>query len=224
MKGFLAYDDAREGRRPGVLVVHEWWGLNDYVRERTRQLAGMGYVAFAADIYGGGKVTTDPKQAAAWAGEIRSNPGEGRARAQAALDTLAAQPQADPQRLAAIGFCFGGTVALDLAYSGAPLKAAVVFHGSLPPIKPEEAPGLKAAILALIGVDDAAVKPEDRLKFEDSMRQAKANWELVLYGGTVHAFTNPQASKLGMPNIAYNEKAATRAWNEMKMLFDEVFK
>jgi dienelactone hydrolase len=223
-KGFLAYDDAVEGRRPGVLVVHEWWGLNDFVRDKCRLLAALGYVALAADIYGEGKVTTDPKQAGEWAGAIRRLPGLGRARARAALDELTKHAEVDPQRLAAIGFCFGGTVALDLAYGGAPLKAAVCFHGSLPQLKPDEAPGLKAAILALIGADDAAVKPEDRLKFEESMKNAKANWELVLYGGTVHAFMNPAADKLGMPNIAYNARSAARAWSEMKMLFDEVFK
>jgi len=223
-KGFLAYDDAKEARRPGVLVIHEWWGLNDFTREKCRQLAALGYVALAADIYGEGKVTTDPKQAGAWAGAIRKAPAEGRARARAALDTLAAQSQVDAQRLAAIGFCFGGTVALDLAYSGAPLKAVVCFHGSLPELKSEEAAGLKASILALIGADDSSITPESRRKFEESLRKAKADWELVLYGGTVHAFMNPAADKLGMANIAYNEKSAARAWSEMKRLFDETLK
>lgn len=224
LKGFLAYDDARSGRHPGVLVIHEWWGINDYIRDRARQLAELGYVAFAPDIYGEGKVTTDPQQAGQWAGQIRQSPTLGRERARAGLNVLAALPQVDPDRLAAIGFCFGGTVALDLAYGGAPLKAAVCFHGSLPELKAAEAPQLKAAILALIGADDTAVKPEDRLKFEESLRKAKADWELVLYGGTVHAYTNPASDRLGMPNIAYNARSATRAWAEMQRLFKEVFK
>lgn len=224
MEGFLAFDSEKAGKRPAVLVIPEWWGLNDYVKMRTTQLAEMGYVAFAADMYGGGKVTKDPKQAGEWAGEVRKNTALARSRSQAALDTLARQELVDTSRMAAIGFCFGGAVALELAYSGAPLKGVVAFHSNLPPLKPEDAARLKAAILVQLGSLDTFVSPDERKAFQTSMDSAKADWEMVVYGGAVHAFTNPGATALGLPGIAYNKKAATRSWREMQAFFSEIFK
>ncbi|HZE21798.1 MAG TPA: dienelactone hydrolase family protein, partial [Desulfobaccales bacterium] len=151
MQGFLAFDETLPGKRPGVLVVHEWWGLNDFAKQKAEELASMGYVALASDIYGDGRTTDDPEEAARLAGEMRGNPELLRARARAALQALAGAPQADPQRLGAIGFCFGGTTVLELAYSGAGLAGAVSFHGGLPRTQPEDLKRLKAAVLVLHG-------------------------------------------------------------------------
>jgi dienelactone hydrolase len=222
LQGYLVYDDAVKGKRPGVLVVHEWWGLNDYAKSRADDLARMGYVAFAADMFGKGIVTTDAKKAGELAGRFYGSPLM-RTRARAAYDVLAAQELVDGARTAAIGFCFGGTAALELAYGGAPLAAVVSFHGSLPAPKPEDYPNIKAAILACHGADDTFVKPEDIAAFEQAMRDAKADWLMASYGGAVHSFTNPNAGKAGIPGVAYNEKAALRSWSHMKAFFDEIF-
>jgi dienelactone hydrolase len=161
MRGFLAYDDSLKSKRPGVLVVHEWWGLNDFARERALKLAGLGYVALAADMYGGGATTRDREEAGKLAGALLKNPDLLRARAQAALKVLAADPRVDPNRLAAIGFCFGGTTVLELAYSGADLAGVVSFHGGLPRPQPGDLKGLKAKILVLHGADDPLVPAAD---------------------------------------------------------------
>ena len=192
-KGFLAYDDALKGKRPGVMVVPEWWGLNDFARKIVAQLAGLGYVALAADMYGNGTVTKDPKEAARLAGELRGHKPLLRARAQAALKALAANPRVDPQRLAAIGFCFGGTTVLELAYSGADLKGIVSFHGGLTSPQPEELKDIKAAVLVLHGADDPRVKVEDIAAFQEAMRKGNIDWQMVYFGDAVHAYMNPEA-------------------------------
>jgi len=171
MRGFLAYDDGLKGKRPGVLVVHEWWGLNDFARERALKLAGLGYVALAADMYGGGATTRDREEAGKLAGALLKNPDLLRARAQAALQVLAADPRVDPKRMAAIGFGFGGTTVLELAYSGADLAGVVSFHGGLPRPQPGDLKRLKAKILVLHGADDPHVAPADLAAFEQAMRQ-----------------------------------------------------
>ena len=157
MRGFLAYDDGLKGKRPGVLVVHEWWGLNDFARERAVKLAGLGYVALAADMYGGGATTRDREEAGKLAGALLKNPDLLRARAQAAFKVLATDPRVDPKRLAAIGFCFGGTTVLELAYSGADLAGVVSFHGGLPRPQPDDLKRIKGAVLVLHGADDPHV-------------------------------------------------------------------
>jgi dienelactone hydrolase len=222
-KGYLAYDDAFTGKRPGVLVVHEWWGLNDFARKRAEELAGLGYVALAADMYGRGRTTADREEAAKLAGALRDQPSLMRARAQAALATLAAQPQVDPRRLAAIGFCFGGTAVLELAYSAADLRGVVSFHGGLPLPQPGEGKNIKARVLILHGADDPFVKPAEIAAFEEAMRQAGADWQMVLYGGAVHSFTNPEASKAGVPGVAYEPRAAARSFRHMQLFFQEIF-
>lgn len=221
-KGYLAYDDAIRGRRPGVLVVHEYWGLNDFARKKAEQLAGLGYVAFAADIYGQGLVTTDPKEASHLAGEMGGNLPLLRARAQAALKALAETPGADPQRLAAIGFCFGGTTVLELAYSGADLKGVVSFHGGLTAPQPEELKSIKAAILVLHGADDPHVKPEAITAFQEAMRQGGIDWQMVYFGGAVHAYMNPAANNRAA-GVAYDARAARRSWQYMQDFFKEIF-
>ncbi len=221
-KGYLAYDDSLKGKRPGVLVVHEYWGLNDFARQKAEKLAGLGYVALAADIYGQGLVTTDPKEAGRLAGEFRGNKPLLRARAQAALKVLADNPMTDAKRLGAIGFCFGGTTVLELAFSGADLKGVVSFHGGLTSPKPEELKGIKAAILVLHGADDPHVKPEDITAFQEAMRQGNIDWQMVYFGGAVHAYMNPAANNKAA-GVAYDAKAARRSWQYMQDFFKELF-
>ncbi len=223
LQGYLAYDDAVRGKRPGVLVVHEWWGLNDYARKRTEQLAGLGYVAFAADMYGGGATTGNPEEAGRWAGGLKSNPPLMRGRAQAALQVLAANPLVDPRRLAAIGYCFGGTTVLELAYSGADLAGVVSFHGGLPRPGPEDLTHLKAAILVLHGADDPHVPAADVAAFQEAMRQAHADWQMVFFGGAVHAFTNPAAGSNQAGGVAYDARADRRSFRCMQEFFREIF-
>jgi dienelactone hydrolase len=222
-KGFLTYDDALKGKRPGVLVVPEWWGLNDFARQKAEKLAGLGYVALAADIYGNGAVTKDPKEAGKLAGELRGNKPLLRARALAALKTLTAIPQVDAQRLAAIGFCFGGTTVLELAYAGADLKGVVSFHGGLTAPQPEELKGIKAAVLVLHGADDPHVKAEDIAAFQQAMRQGGVDWQMVYFGDAVHAYMNPAAGSDKTKGVAYNARAARRSWQYMQDFFKEIF-
>jgi dienelactone hydrolase len=228
LRGYLAYDDAAAGKRAGVLVFPEWWGLNDYPKERARLLAGMGYVALAADMYGNGLAATDPTEAGKLAGQFRANWENGgrtlmRERAQAALAALAKDPRVDPERLGAIGFCFGGTCVLELAYSAPELTAAVTFHGSLTAPEPADLPRIKAHFLILHGADDPTVKPEAIIALQEGLRQAKADWEMIYYGGAVHGFSNPAND--ASPNhaiVAYNAEAARRSWETMREFFTEV--
>jgi dienelactone hydrolase len=222
LKGFLAYDDAAAGKRPGVLVVHEFWGLNDFAKQRAEKLAEMGYVALAADMYGDGKVTQNPEEARQLASHIRSTPLM-RERAQAALKLLASQQQVDPQRLAAIGFCFGGTTVLELAYSGAPVLGVVSFHGGLSVPKPEDWQKIRASFLILHGAEDPHIKPEEIKAFQEAMRQSGADWQMNFYGGAVHSFANPAAGSDKTRGVAYNPKAATRSWQAMQLFLQEIF-
>jgi len=224
MRGFLAYDDGLKGKRPGVMVVHEWWGLNDFARERALKLAGLGYVALAADMYGGGATTSDREEAGKLAGALRGTPDLLRARAQAALKVLAADPRVDPKRLAAIGFCFGGTTVLELAYSGADLAGVVSFHGGLPKARPDDLKRIKAAVLVLHGADDPHVGAADITAFEQAMRQAGADWQMVFFGGAVHGFTNPAAGDNKASGVAYDARAARRSWRCMQEFFQEIWR
>jgi dienelactone hydrolase len=222
MRGFLAYDGALTGKRPGVLVVHEWWGLNDFAKQKAEKLAGLGYVALAADMYGNGHTTTDRAEAAKLAA-LRENPQLLRARAQAALKVLAANPRVAPKRLAAIGFCFGGTTVLELAYSGADLAGVVSFHGGLPKATAEDEKRLKAAILVLHGANDPHVSAADINAFEQAMRQAGADWQMVYFGGAVHGFTNPANGNNPAAGVAYDARAARRSWQYLQDFFREIF-
>jgi dienelactone hydrolase len=223
LEGYLAYDDAKSGARPGVLVIHEWWGLNDYVKSRTRELAQMGYAAFAADMYGDHKVTRDPGKAQTWAGAFYQTPANFAARSKAGLDVLRQQVQVDKSKLAAIGFCFGGSTVLQLAYSGEPLNAAVVFHGSLMPPQESQVSQIKAPILILHGAEDGFVKQDTIDQVRVALDKGGVDWYMVSYANAVHAFTNPDADSFKIPGIGYNEKAARRSWNEMQRFFKEQF-
>lgn len=220
MKGYLAYDDAKAGPRPGVLVVHEWWGLNDYIRQRARQLAQMGYIAFAPDMYGNGKTTRDPKEAGALSGDVRQK-GELAPRAKAGLEILRKQANLDAKHIGAMGFCFGGSTVLALAYSGEPLSGVVTFHGSLFVPDEKQRTQIKSPILILHGEQDAFIKPETISELKKVLDQSKVDWYMVTYAHAVHAFTNPDADSFKIPNIAYDEKAAKRSWDEMSRFFEE---
>ena len=224
LKGYLVYDDRAQEKRPGVVVVPEWWGLNDYVKGRADQLAQLGYVALAADIYGDGQVTTDPKEAGKLATKFRGDRELLRARTQAALDTLKAQPQVDPSKTAAIGYCFGGTAVLELARSGADVNGVVSFHGGLDTPMPAKQGQVKAKVLVLAGGDDPMVPKEQVQGLEKEMKDAGADVVVTSYPGAVHSFTNPDADKLGMKGIGYNKEADEKSWQAMKDFFERIFK
>jgi dienelactone hydrolase len=219
--GYLAWDDSVSGTRPGVLVVHEWWGLNDYARGRADQLAKLGYIAFCPDMYGDGKVADHPSDAAKMAGEVRKNVAEWRKRAVTALDLLKAQELCDKSKVAAIGYCFGGSTCLTLAYSGADLQAVATFHAALPTPTEEEAKAIKPTILVNHGAEDKFV-PEDAIKaFKSRLDAAKVKYQFVAYPGAVHSFTVADADKHGNPGMKYNKDADEKSWEAMKKLFAE---
>jgi len=224
MEGYLAYDDSFAGKRPGVLVVHEWMGITPYERGRAEQLASMGYVAFAADIYGKGVRPSTSQEAGRISGIFRSNRDLLRKRAQAGLAVLLGSGWTDPRRVAAIGYCFGGTTVLELARSGADIAGVVTFHGVLDTPTPADARNIKARVLVLAGGDDPFVPPAQRQAFEDEMRKAGVDWQMNLYGGAVHSFTNPASGNNPSTGAAYNEKADRRSWEAMKLFFTEIFR
>ena len=224
LTGHLYWDDAVSGKRPGVMVIHEWWGLDDYAQRRARMLAELGYVAFAADMYGTGRVTDTPDQARAWMQEVTADLEWWRGRALAGLAQLKADPNVDADKLAAIGYCFGGGSVIQLAYSGTDqLKGVVSFHGALP-AAPEEANGkIKTPMLILHGQADPMVTPEMVDHFEKRLGEAGASWELVSYGGVLHSFTNPKSDTRGMAALKYDPLADQRSWARMRAFFEEIF-
>jgi dienelactone hydrolase len=223
-EGYLAYDDTNTNLRPAVLVIPEWWGLDDYPKHRADQLAKMGYVAFVADIYGQGQNTQDPAQAGAWAKPFQTDRKLFRRRAMAGLNTLLDQKYVDKTRVAAIGYCFGGTGVLELARSGAPLVGVVSFHGALARTDDEGPDAIKSKILVCHGGDDPMVPAKQLGAFEAEMKEAGANYQINIYSGAVHAFTNPAADSHHIPGIGYNEQADRRSWAAMKDFFEEVFR
>jgi len=223
LTGHLYWDDAKTGKRPGVVVYHEWWGLNDYAKKRAHMLAELGYVAFAADMYGDNKVTESPDQARQWMQQVTVDVDLWRERANLGLAQLKASDLVDTQKLAAIGYCFGGGTVLQMAYGGADLRGVVGFHGSLPAAPEEAKSKIKPKILALHGQADAMIPPEVVQNFEAKATAAEANWELVSYGGVRHGFTNPDAGKAGIANLKYDAQADARSWARMVDFFAEIF-
>lgn len=224
MKGYLAFDDSAKGKRPGVLVFHEWWGLDDYAKKRAEQLAGMGYVAFCPDMYGGGKVTDHPTEAGKMAGMVRMNQKTWLGRAKAGLKVLQDHDRVNGKRIAAIGYCFGGSTALTLAYSGAPLDAVVTFHAALPVPNARQAKTIQARLLICHGADDGFISKDTIAKFKKALDSARVSYRFVSYPGAVHSFTVTGADKRGIKGIAYNEAADKKSWQQMKDLFAETLK
>ena len=227
MKGYIAYDANIKGKRPGVLVVHEWWGHNEYVRKRARMLAELGYTALAVDMYGNGKQAMHPDDAGKFAAETMKNFDTAKKRFEAAENFLKKQPTVDPKEIGAIGYCFGGGVVLNMARQGVDLKAAAIFHGSLAAVKPAQAGKVKARIRVYNGEDDKFTPQEAIDAFMQEMRDAKVDFQFINYPGAVHSFTNPEADELGkkfsLP-LAYNADADKRSWEDMANFFAAVFK
>jgi len=224
LEGVMVWDDAVAGRRPGVLVVHQWMGLTDYEKRRATMLAQLGYVAFCVDVYGQGVRPKNTREAGAQAGKYKTDRALLRARVNAGLAVLEQNDLVDTNRVAAIGYCFGGTAVIELARSGAEIAGVVSFHGGLDSPAPADGKNIKCKILACHGADDPFESAQDLAAFGDELRAAKVDWQLIQYGGAVHSFTQPMAGNDNSKGAAYNEKADKRSWEAMKQFFAEIFK
>lgn len=226
MKGYLAYDKNIKGKRPGVLVVHEWWGYNEYVRKRARMLAEMGYTALAVDMYGDGKQAMHPDDAGKFSSEVMKNFDVAKARFIAAMEFLKKQPEVNQDQIAAIGYCFGGGVVLNMARQGADLKGVASFHGSLAPVKPAQSGLVKAKVLVLHGGDDKFTTQEQIEAFKKEMKDAGVDFLFVVYPGAIHSFTNPAADgyakKFNLP-LGYNADADHKSWEELRKFLGTIF-
>jgi dienelactone hydrolase len=224
LEGYVAYDEQQSGPRPAILIAHEWFGISDHERESALRLAQAGYLAFAADLYGIRNRPQTTEEAARMATEYRSGDRQLlRGRVNAALGEMKKHPQARKAATGAIGFCFGGTAVLELARSGASTQGVVSFHGGLAPSTASRTPKIQAAVLALHGADDPFVPPPDMMAFQEEMRSRGVDWQLVLYGGTVHSFTNPKAGHDASQGFAYEPRSAERAWEAALAFFAERF-
>jgi dienelactone hydrolase len=225
-KGVLAYDDAMKEKRPGMIVVHEWWGITQHVRDYTKELATKGYTALAVDMYGNGKTADNPKDAGELSGSVMNNPDVMKARFDAGKKFLVSQPTVDPKRVGALGFCFGGGVVLNMARMGEDLPGVASFHGSLGTKNPAQPGAVKSRMLVMNGADDPFVKPEAIDAFKKEMDAAKVNYKFINYPGAVHAFTNPEATAKGQQfklPLAYNKDADEKSKAEMLKFFSEIF-
>ncbi len=223
LRGHLAYDDAKAGKRPGIIVMPEAFGLGAQAKRRAEMLAGLGYVALAGDPYGDGVEFNDLQEAIKRAGAIFADPAKARQRVRVALDKLASLAQVDTARMASMGYCMGGSFSLELARSGAPVRGVVSFHGGLQTQRPAESGAVKAKVLVCTGADDPFVPHAQVGAFAEEMTKAGVDWQVISYGNTVHSFTNPDADKVGAPGIKYNKLADERSWQAMKSFFAEIF-
>ncbi|WP_276504656.1 dienelactone hydrolase family protein [Terrimonas pollutisoli] len=225
MNGYVVYDENKEGTRPAVLVIHEWWGLNDYAKSRAKQLAELGYIAMAVDMYGNGKTADNPDSASKYATPFYQKPQMTKARFDAALEKLKTYPQTDATKIAAIGYCFGGAQVLNLARMGEDLKGVVSFHGNLLGV-PLDKSKLKAEVLVCHGAADPFVPQKEVDMFKKQMDSVGAKYTFKAYEGAVHAFTNPNATAMGekfkIP-IKYDAAADSASWNDMKAFFGRIF-
>ena len=226
MNGYIAFDANDASKKPGILVVHEWWGHNDYSRQRADMLAELGYVALAVDMYGDGKQAAHPDDAGKFAGMVMGNFEDAKLRFEAALNTLKNHPNVDGEKIGAIGYCFGGSVVLSMANAGYDLDAVASFHGGLGlPVMPESG-AVKGKILVANGADDSFIPEQQINDFKAAMDAAGADYKFINYEGAVHSFTSKAADELaekfGMP-IAYNAAADSASWEEMKVLFAKAF-
>ncbi|MEW6337926.1 MAG: dienelactone hydrolase family protein [Acidobacteriota bacterium] len=224
LQGELFWDDGAKGQRPGVLIVHQWMGPTDYERMRARQLVELGYVAFVADVYGKGVRPANANEAGALAGSYKADRTKLRGRVAAGLEALGSAGQADPRRLAAIGYCFGGTAVLELARSGAGVAGVVSFHGGLDSPSPADGRNIKARVLVLHGADDPFVPAADIAAFQQELRDARVDWQMVWYGGAVHSFTHADAGSDASKGAAYDEAADRRSWRAMRAFLEEVLR
>jgi dienelactone hydrolase len=226
MKGYLAYNDAVQGKRPGILVVHEWWGQNDYIRKRADMLAHLGYTALALDMYGEGKVADHPDSAGKFSSEVMKNFPVAKARFNAARDFLQKQPMVDAGQIAAVGYCFGGGVVLNMAAQGADLKGVASFHGMLNLISAPKPGTVKARVLVLHGGSDKFITQQQIDDFKAQMKTAGADVTFIVYPDAMHAFTNPDATENGKKfkiPLAYNEKADKESWAELQKFLKKIF-
>jgi dienelactone hydrolase len=223
MQSHLYFNDG-PSRRPGILVFPEAFGLSQHAKNQAQRLAELGYIALACDLYGEGKLFMDFQAMGPIFDNLRKEPDKIRARAKGGLDSLVAHPEVDASRVAAIGYCFGGTMALELARGGNPILGVVGFHSGLATVAPQDAHNIKGKVLVCIGADDPVIPLEQRIDFENEMRNGGVDWQMDLYGGVVHSFTNPGADKAGLPQSRYNGKAAARSWAMMRAFFDEIFR
>jgi dienelactone hydrolase len=227
MKGFLAYDKNIKGKRPGVLVVHEWWGHDEYARKRAKMLAEMGYTALAVDMYGEGKQAMHPEDAGKFSSELMKDFDTAKSRFMAALEFLKKQKTVDSEKIAAIGYCFGGGIVLNMARQGVDLRGVASFHGSLAVVKPAQPGMIKAKILVLHGADDKFTTPEQIESFKQEMKNAGADFQFISYPGAIHSFTNPAADlyakKYNLP-LGYNAEADKKSWQELRNFLDGLFK
>jgi dienelactone hydrolase len=226
LKGYLAYDNSLKDKRPAVIVVHEWWGVTDYPKKRAEMLASLGYVAFAADMYGSGKTADNPGDAQKFAGESMQDISLLQAKFQAVMELLKKNDHVDSNQIAAIGYCYGGGVVLAMARAGMNLKGVVSFHSSLSTPTPAEKGNVKAKILVCNGGADKFVSDTDIKNFKQEMNSAGVDFKFISYKGALHAFTNPAATELGkkfnMP-IAYNKIGDRKSWKEMRIFFKKIF-
>ncbi|HEX4740867.1 MAG TPA: dienelactone hydrolase family protein [Caulobacteraceae bacterium] len=225
MIGHFAWDERASGTRPAVLVFPEAFGLGDHAKQRAERLASeFGYAALACDLHGEQSVISDLAQVMPLLGPLRSEAAKVRARTVKALEALVARPEVDARRVAAMGFCFGGTMSFELALSGADIRAAVGFHSGLQVTSPGDAKQIKGKVMALLGADDPGIPSDQRATFEAMLREAGVDWQMTLYGGVVHSFTNEQADRMGRPEFArYDANADRRSWKQMSDLLAEVF-
>jgi dienelactone hydrolase len=227
LKGYIAYDDAIQGKRPGVLVVHEWWGLDDYARKRAWILAQLGYTALALDMYGEGRQAHHPDDAGKFAGELAKNLPLAKTRFEAAMEYLRQQKNVDAKNIAALGYCFGGSVVLQMARLGEDLKGVVSFHGNLATAHPAQPGEVKARIISFTGTDDPMIPAEQVAAFRQEMEKAGADYKAVTFAGAKHSFTNPAADEYGrkfnLP-LAYDAAADKASWNETTNFLAGIFK
>jgi dienelactone hydrolase len=224
MESVLYFDDSITGPRPAVLVFPEAFGLSEHTKEKARRVAELGYVALASDLFGDSKTVSSMEEVMGFVGPMMQDPLKTRAFGQAGLAALTARPEVDSSKVAAMGFCFGGTAALELARGGADIKGAAGFHSGLSTARPEDAKNIKGKVLVCIGADDPMIGPEPRQQFVEEMTAGKVDWQMDLYGGTVHSFTNPEADARGMPDaIRYSPSADKRSWESLVGFLKEIF-
>jgi len=219
----LFLDERKTGKRPAVLVFPEAFGLGEHAKSKAQRLAELGYVTLASDLHGEGKLVEDLPTVMGIIGPLMADPTGTRARAKAGLAALKALPQVDAERIAAIGYCFGGTMALELARSGGDVAGVAGFHSGLGTARPQDARNIKAKVLVCIGADDPMIGTEPREAFVQEMRAGGVDWQMELYGGVVHSFTNPEADARGNPALKYDAKADARSWLKLRGFLDEIF-